>query len=146
MISLIDFVKAFNSNLEYRILIVVDEICDVFSGNKEEFIKRVQNPYCFQDYYVQHVDFDVSYEDDYDNSKLVEDGYCLYIDADTTDNLDDFTLDGLTWVEKELNRNNYRTNKYKISNVISENNIVKSFNVEKCEWNLKDLKTVFCMA
>lgn len=47
MISLIDFVKAFNSNLEYRILIVVDEICDVFSGNKEEFIKRVQNPYCF---------------------------------------------------------------------------------------------------
>lgn len=133
MISLIDFVKAFNSNLEYRILIVVDEICDVFSGNKEEFIKRVQNPYCFQDYYVQHVDFDVSYEDDYDNSKLVEDGYCLYIDADTTDNLDDFTLDGLTWVEKELNRNNYRTNKYKISNVISENNIVKSFNVEKCE-------------
>ena len=59
MISLIDFVKAFNSNLEYRILIVVDEICDVFSGNKEEFIKRVQNPYCFQDYYVQHVDFDV---------------------------------------------------------------------------------------
>ena len=146
MISLIDFVKAFNSNLEYRILIVVDEICDVFSGNKEEFIKRVQNPYCFQDYYVQHVDFDVSYDDDYDNSKLVEDGYCLYIDADTTDNLDDFTLDGLTWVEKELNRNNYRTNKYKISNVISESNIVKSFNVEKCEWNLKDLKTVFCMA
>lgn len=146
MISLVDFVKAFNSNLEYRILIVVDEICDVFSGNKEEFIKRVQNPYCFQDYYVQHVDFDVSYDDDYDNSKLVEDGYCLYIDADTTDNLDDFTLDGLTWVEKELNRNNYRTNKYKISNVISENNIVKSFNVEKCEWNLKDLKTVFCMA
>lgn len=146
MISLIDFVKAFNSNLEYRILIVVDEICDVFSGNKEEFIKRVQNPYCFQDYYVQHVDFDVSYDDDYDNSKLVEDVYCLYIDADTTDNLDDFTLDGLTWVEKELNRNNYRTNKYKISNVISENNIVKSFNVEKCEWNLKDLKTVFCMA
>lgn len=133
MISLIDFVKAFNSNLEYRILIVVDKICDVFSGNKEEFIKRVQNPYCFQDYYVQHVDFDVSYDDDYDNSKLVEDGYCLYIDADTTDNLDDFTLDGLTWVEKELNRNNYRTNKYKISNVISENNIVKSFNVEKCE-------------
>lgn len=133
MISLVDFVKAFNSNLEYRILIVVDEICDVFSGNKEEFIKRVQNPYCFQDYYVQHVDFDVSYDDDYDNSKLVEDGYCLYIDADTTDNLDDFTLDGLTWVEKELNRNNYRTNKYKISNVISENNIVKSFNVEKCE-------------
>lgn len=133
MISLIDFVKAFNSNLEYRILIVVDEICDVFSGNKEEFIKRVQNPYCFQDYYVQHVDFDVSYDDDYDNSKLVEDGYCLYIDADTTDNLDDFTLDGLTLVEKELNRNNYRTNKYKISNVISENNIVKSFNVEKCE-------------
>lgn len=132
MISLVDFVKAFNSNLEYRILIVVDEICDVFSGNKEEFIKRVQNPYCFQDYYVQHVDFDVSYDDDYDNSKLVEDGYCLYIDADTTDNLDDFTLDGLTWVEKELNRNNYRTNKYKISNVISENNIVKSFNVEKC--------------
>lgn len=133
MISLVDFVKAFNSNLEYRILIVVDEICDVFSGNKEEFIKRVQNPYCFQDYYVQHVDFDVSYDDDYDNSKLVEDVYCLYIDADTTDNLDDFTLDGLTWVEKELNRNNYRTNKYKISNVISENNIVKSFNVEKCE-------------
>lgn len=133
MISLIDFVKAFNSNLEYRILIVVDEICDVFSGNKEEFIKRVQNPYCFQDYYVQHVDFDVSYDDDYDNSKLVEDVYCLYIDADTTDNLDYFTLDGLTWVEKELNRNNYRTNKYKISNVISENNIVKSFNVEKCE-------------
>ena len=133
MISLIDFVKAFNSNLEYRILIVVDEICDVFSGNKEEFIKRVQNPYCFQDYYVQHVDFDVSYDDDYDNSKLVEDVYCLYIDADTTDNLDDFTLDGLTWVEKELNRNNYRTNKYKIRNVISENNIVKSFNVEKCE-------------
>ena len=133
MISLVDFVKAFNSNLEYRILIVVDEICDVFSGNKEEFIKRVQNPYCFQDYYVQHVDFDVCYDDDYDNSKLVEDGYCLYIDADTTDNLDDFTLDGLTWVEKELNRNNYRTNKYKISNVISENNIVKSFNVEKCE-------------
>lgn len=133
MISLIDFVKAFNSNLEYRILIVVDEICDVFSGNKEEFIKRVQNPYCFQDYYVQQVDFDVGYDDDYDNSKLVEDGYCLYIDADTTDNLDDFTLDGLTWVEKELNRNNYRTNKYKISNVISENNIVKSFNVEKCE-------------
>ena len=39
MISLVDFVKAFNSNLEYRILIVVDEICDVFSGNKEEFIK-----------------------------------------------------------------------------------------------------------
>lgn len=146
MISLVDFVKAFNSNLEYRILIVVDEICDVFSGNKEEFIKRVQNPYCFQDYYVQHVDFDVSYDDDYDNSKLVEDVYCLYIDADTTDNLDDFTLDGLTWVEKELNRNNYRTNKYKISNVISENNIVKSFNVEKCEWNLKDLKTVFCLA
>lgn len=146
MISLIDFVKAFNSNLEYRILIVVDEICDVFSGNKEEFIKRVQNPYCFQDYYVQQVDFDVGYDDDYDNSKLVEDGYCLYIDADTTDNLDDFTLDGLTWVEKELNRNNYRTNKYKISNVISENNIVKSFNVEKCEWNLKALKTVFCMA
>lgn len=133
MISLVDFVKAFNSNLEYRILIVVDEICDVFSGNKEEFIKRVQNPYCFQDYYVQHVDLDVGYDDDYDNSKLVEDGYCLYIDADTTDNLDDFTLDGLTWVEKELNRNNYRTNKYKISNVISENNIVKSFNVEKCE-------------
>ena len=133
MISLVDFVKAFNSTLEYRILIVVDEICDVFSGNKEEFIKRVQNPYCFQDYYVQHVDFDVSYDDDYDNSKLVEDVYCLYIDADTTDNLDDFTLDGLTWVEKELNRNNYRTNKYKISNVISENNIVKSFNVEKCE-------------
>lgn len=133
MISLVDFVKAFNSNLEYRILIVVDEICDVFSGNKEEFIKRVQNPYCFQDYYVQRVDFDVGYDDDYDNSKLVEDGYCLYIDADTTDNLDDFTLDGLTWVEKELNRNNYRTNKYKISNVISENNIVKSFNVEKCE-------------
>ena len=133
MISLIDFVKAFNSNLEYRILIVVDEICDVFSGNKEEFIKRVQNPYCFPDYYVQHVDFDVGYDDDYDKSKLVEDGYCLYIDADTTDNLDDFTLDGLTWVEKELNRNNYRTNKYKISNVISENNIVKSFNVEKCE-------------
>lgn len=112
---------------------MVDEICDVFSGNKEEFIKRVQNPYCFQDYYVQQVDFDVGYDDDYDNSKLVEDGYCLYIDADTTDNLDDFTLDGLTWVEKELNRNNYRTNKYKISNVISENNIVKSFNVEKCE-------------
>lgn len=111
MISLVDFVKAFNSNLEYRILIVVDEICDVFSGNKEEFIKRVQNPYCFQDYYVQHVDFDVGYDDDYDNSKLVEDGYCLYIDADTTDNLDDFTLDGLTWVEKELNRNNYRTNR-----------------------------------
>lgn len=133
MISLVDFVKAFNSNLEYRILIVVDEICDVFSGNKEEFIKRVQNPYCFKDYYVQHVDFDVGYDDDYDKSKLVEDGYCLYIDADTTDNLDDFTLDGLTWVEKELNRNNYRTNKYKISNVISENNIVKSFNVEKCE-------------
>lgn len=133
MISLVDFVKAFNSNLEYRILIVVDEICDVFSGNKEEFIKRVQNPYCFQDYYVQHVGFDVGYDDDYDNSKLVEDGYCLYIDADTTDNLDDFTLDGLTWVEKELNRNNYRTNKYKISNVISENNIVKSFNVEKFE-------------
>lgn len=25
MISLVDFVKAFNSNLEYRILIVVDE-------------------------------------------------------------------------------------------------------------------------
>lgn len=146
MISLVDFVKAFNSNLEYRIFIVVDEICDVFSGNKEEFIKRVQNPYCFQDYYVQHVDFDVGYDDGYDNSKLVEDEYCLYIDADTTDNLDDFTLDGLTWVEKELNRNNYRTNKYKISNVISENNIVKSFNVEKCEWNLKDLKTVFCMA
>ena len=114
-------------------MIVVDEICDVFSGNKAEFIKRVQNPYCFQDYYVQHVDFDVGYDDDYDNSKLVEDGYCLYIDADTTDNLDDFTLDGLTWGEKELNRNNYRTNKYKISNVISENNIVKSFNVEKCE-------------
>ncbi len=133
MISLIDFVKAFNSNLEYRILIVVDEICDVFSGNKEEFIKRVQNPYCFQDYYVQHVDLDVGYDYDYDNKKWFEDGYCLYIDADTTDNLDDFTLDGLTWVEKELNRNNYRTNKYKISNVISENNIVKSFNVEKCE-------------
>lgn len=146
MISLVDFVKAFNSNLEYRILIVVDEICDVFSGNKEEFIKRVQNPYCFQDYYVQHVDLDVGYDYDYDNKKWFEDGYCLYIDADTTDNLDDFTLDGLTWVEKELNRNNYRTNKYKISNVISENNIVKSFNVEKCEWNLKDLKTVFCMA
>lgn len=146
MISLIDFVKAFNSNLEYRILIVVDEICDVFSGNKEEFIKRVQNPYCFQDYYVQHVDLDVGHDYDYDNKKWFEDGYCLYIDADTTDNLDDFTLDGLTWVEKELNRNNYRTNKYKISNVISKNNIVKSFNVEKCEWNLKDLKTVFCMA
>lgn len=32
MISLVDFVKAFNSNLEYRILIVVDEICEVFSG------------------------------------------------------------------------------------------------------------------
>lgn len=133
MISLIDFVKAFNSNLEYRILIVVDEICDVFSGNKEEFIKRVQNPYCFQDYYVQHADLDVGHDYDYDNKKWFEDGYCLYIDADTTDNLDDFTLDGLTWVEKELNRNNYRTNKYKISNVISENNIVKSFNVEKCE-------------
>ena len=42
MISLVDFVKAFNSNLEYRILIVFDEICDVFSGNKEEFIKRVK--------------------------------------------------------------------------------------------------------
>ena len=41
MISLIDFVKAFNSNLEYRILIVVDEKCDVFSGNKEEFIKHI---------------------------------------------------------------------------------------------------------
>lgn len=133
MISLIDFVKAFNSNLEYRILIVVDEICDVFSGNKEEFIKRVQNPYCFQDYYVQYVDLDVGHDYDYDNKKWFEDGYCLYIDADTTDNLDDFTLDGLTWVEKELNRNNYRTNKYKIRNVISENNIVKSFNVEKCE-------------
>lgn len=143
MISLIDFVKAFNSNLEYRILIVVDEKCDVFSGNKEEFIKRVQNAYCFNDYYVQHVDFDV--DDDYDNNKSVEDGYCLYIDADTTDNLDDFTLDGLTWVEKELKRNHYSPNKFKISNVISENNIVKSFNVEKCEWNLKDLKTVFCM-
>ena len=132
MISLIDFVKAFNSNLEYRILIVVDEKCDVFSGNKDEFIKQVQNPLCFKDYYVQHVDFVVGYDDD-NNNKLVEDGYCLYIDADTTDNLDDFTLDGLTWVEKELNRDNYRTNKYKISNVISENNIVKSFNVEKCE-------------
>lgn len=67
MISLVDFVKAFNSNLEYRILIVVDEICDVFSGNKEEFIKRVQNPYCFQDYYVQHVDLDVGHDYDYDN-------------------------------------------------------------------------------
>ena len=142
MISLIDFVKAFNSNLEYRILIVVDEICDVFSGNKEEFIKRVQNPYCFQDYYVQHVDFDVGYDDYYDNSKLVEDGYCLYIDADTTDNLDDFTINDLKDFEKELG---YVKN-FKVNNIITENNIVKSFNVEKCEWNLKDLKTLFCMA
>lgn len=129
MISLIDFVKAFNSNLEYRILIVVDEICDVFSGNKEEFIKRVQNPYCFQDYYVQHVDFDVGYDDYYDNSKLVEDGYCLYIDADTTDNLDDFTINDLKDFEKELG---YVKN-FKVNNIITENNIVKSFNVEKCE-------------
>ncbi len=45
MISLIDFVKAFNSNLNYRILIVVDEICDVFYPMeiKNEFIKQVQN-------------------------------------------------------------------------------------------------------
>lgn len=133
MISLVDFVKAFNSNLEYRILILVDEKCDIFYGNKEEFIKQAQNPFWLQNFYVQHVDFDVDHDYDYDNKKCFEDGYCLCIDADTTDNLDDFTLDGLTWVEKELNRDNYRTNKYKISNVISENNIVKSFNVEKCE-------------
>lgn len=133
MISLVDFVKAFNSNLEYRILILVDEKCDIFYGNKEEFIKRVQNPYCFQDYYVQHVDFDVGHDYDYDNKKWFEDGYCLCIDAETTDNFDFFTLDELTKLEKELNRDNYRINKYKISNVISENNIVKSFNVEKCE-------------
>ena len=141
MISLVDFVKAFNSNLEYRILIVVDEICDVFSGNKEEFIKRVQNPYCFQDYYVQHVDLDVGYDYDYDNKKWFEDGYCLYIDADTTDNLDDFTLDGLTWVEKEFTINDLKdfekelgyVKNFKVNNIITENNIVKSFNVEKCE-------------
>ena len=133
MISLIDFVKAFNSNLEYSILIVVDEKCDVFSGNKEEFITKAQNPFGFKDYYVEQADFDVHDDYDYDN-KWVGDRYCLYIDADTTtDNFDDFTLDELIKFEKYINRYNSRKNKYKINNVISENNIVKSFNVEKCE-------------
>lgn len=145
MISLIDFVKAFNTNLQYRILVVVDEKCDIFSGSKEEFITNAQNPFGFKDYYVEQADFDVDEDYDYDN-KVVEDGYCLYIDADNSaDNFDDFTLDELVKFEKYINRYNNRKNKYKIDKVVSENNIVKSFNVEKCEWNLKDLKTVFCM-
>lgn len=132
MISLIDFVKAFNTNLQYTILVVVDEKCDIFSGSKEKFITNAQNPFWFK-FYVEQADFDVSYDYDYDN-KLVEDGYCLYIDADNNaDNFDDFTLDELIKFEKYINRYNSRKNKYKINNVISENNIVKSFNVEKCE-------------
>ena len=143
MISLIDFVKAFNTNLQYRILVVVDEKCDIFSGSKEKF---TQNLLSFENYYVEQADFDVDYDYDYDNKKCVEDGYCLYIDADNNaDNFDDFTLDELIKFEKYINRYNNRKNKFKIDKVISENNIVKSFNVEKCEWNLKDLKTVFCM-
>ena len=57
MISLIDFVKAFNTNLQYRILVVVDEKCDIFSGSKEEFITNAQNPFGFKDFYVEQADF-----------------------------------------------------------------------------------------
>ena len=43
--------------------------------------------------------------------------------------LDDFTINDLKDLEKELG---YVKN-FKVNNIITENNIVKSFNVEKCE-------------
>ena len=72
MISLIDFVKAFNTDLNYRIVVHAEESGDPFTriySNKNEFL------------------------------------------------------------EKELG---YVKN-FKVNNIITENNIVKSFNVEKCE-------------
>ena len=160
MISIIDFVKAFNTDLNYRIVVHAEESGDPFTriySNKNEFLEKVQNTSWLDKYYFKDADFNFEYVLDEDTQKtnIVKDKYILHICVKTLRHernlklpikLDDFTINDLKDFEKELNRNNYRTNKYKISNVISENNIVKSFNVEKCEWNLKDLKTVFCMA
>ena len=59
---------------------------------------------------------------------------------------DNDKLSELIAISKDFEKELGYVKNFKVNNIITENNIVKSFNVEKCEWNLKDLKTVFCMA
>ena len=142
MISIIDFVKAFNTDLNYCIVVYAEESCDPLAhiyGNKNEFLEKVQSAPWLDKYYFKDADFNFDYVLDEDTQKTnrVKDKYILYICVKTLRHernlklpikLDDFTVNDLKDFEKELN---YVKN-FKISNVITENNIVKSFNVEKC--------------
>lgn len=54
MISIIDFVKAFNTDLNYRIVVHAEESGDPFTciySNKNEFLEKVQNTSWLDKYY-----------------------------------------------------------------------------------------------
>lgn len=142
MISIIDFVKAFNTDLNYCIVVYAEESCDPLAhiySNKNEFLKKVQSAPWLDKYYFKDANFNFDYVLDEDTQKTnrVKDKYILYICVKTLRHernlklpikLDDFTINDLKDFEKELG---YVKN-FKINNVITENNIVKSFEVEKC--------------
>ena len=143
MISIIDFVKAFNTDLNYRIVVHAEERGDPFThiySNKNEFLEKVQNTSWLDKYYFKDADFNFEHVLDEDTQKtnIVKDKYILHTCVKTLRHernlklpikLDDFTVNDLKDFEKELG---YVKN-FKVNNIITENNIVKSFNVEKCE-------------
>ena len=142
MISIIDFVKAFNTNLNYCIVVYAEESGDPFThiySNKNEFLEKVQNTSWLDKYYFKDANFNFDYVLDEDTQKtnIVKDKYILYICVKTLRHernlklpikFDDFTVNDLKAFEKELNC----VKIFKVNNVITENNIVKSFEVEKC--------------
>ena len=140
MISLVDFVKAFNTNLKYHIVFFARGRGGTLSGSKNEFLEKVQNASWLDKYYFKYAHFGFESEWDEDNKKIniLKDDCVLFICMEMLKykrnlklpiKLDDFTINDLKEFEKELN---YVKN-FKINNIITENNIVKSFNVEKCE-------------
>ena len=144
MISIIDFVKAFNTDLKYSITVFNRERAGMFHGSKGEFLEKAKTLSWIDKYYLKEADFNFSWEWDEDDNKLVviKDEHILFIDTDTPRHkwnlkeqdlnehikFDDFTVNDLKDFEKELG---YVKN-FKVNNVIAENNIVKSFDVEKC--------------
>ena len=64
MISIIDFVKAFNTDLNYSIVVHAEESGDPFTriySNKNEFLEKVQNTSWLDKYYFKDADFNFEY-------------------------------------------------------------------------------------
>ena len=73
VISIIDFVKAFNTNLNYYIVVYAEESCDPLThiySNKDEFLKKVQSTPRFNKYYFKDANFNFDYVLDEDTQKI----------------------------------------------------------------------------